>query len=153
MSRILFCAFCSDEDIGASRKPMSPFPGERVQSWWGATVGQGAGGALGLHRLLSSGVVVTWKTPSFQPGDKAGQVGQRLPAVSGQASAGGRCPPTQTAGGRKKRDVAWGHSSRVQLHFAEQGGGETPWNVVSIRSALPPATRPLGSHRVRLWPI
>lgn len=129
MSRILFCDFCSDEDVGASRKPPSPLPGGRVQSRWGATVGQGPGGALGRHHLLSSGVVVTLTTPSLQPGDVAGQVGQ--------LSLFAACR---------------GHSGRAQRHFPEQGGGETPRNVVSICSTVNPPL-PLGNHRVGVWPI
>lgn len=125
VSRILFCDFCSDEDVGASRKPPSPLPGGRVQSRWGATVGQGPGGALGRHHLLSSGVVVTLTTPSLQPGDVAGQVGQ--------LSLFAACR---------------GHSGRAQRHFPEQGGGETPRNVVSICSTVNPAP-PLGQPQGR----
>lgn len=95
---------------------------------------------MGLHRLLSSGVVVTLKTLSFQPGDVAGQVGQRLPAVPGQASAGGHCPPAQPAGGGRKRDVAWGHSSVCIVIFQSRGAVRPPgmWSLSSPHCGPPP---------------
>lgn len=71
---------------------------------------------------------LTLTTPSLQSGDVAGQVGQ--------LSLFAACR---------------GHSGHAQCHFPEQGGGETPRNVVSICSTVNPP--PLGNHRVGVWPI
>lgn len=78
------------------------------------------------------------------------------PATASCPRAGirwGALSPCAACRGREEEGCSLGSQQRVHRHFPEQGGGETPWNVVSILSTLrppPPSGQPQGEGLAHL---
>lgn len=149
VSRILLCALCSNRDMGAFESPRLPFSPRScyVERLSALSLELQLGrarrslGAPPSHPPKGELCTLSSRTPLSQPGDVSAQVGQLLPAVLGQASAGVRCPSSQPAvGGRERGDVTLIHNSCVQLHFPGKGSCETPglgWGGGSLPQLLP----------------